>query len=147
MSNMVWLYAVGLPLFIVFFSWASLAGTLWLIARASGWAELAAHYGKDFPESSTPRTFRRLGLGRRRPLMYNYAIRARILNRTLYLRPTFLAKSSHKPLAIALADLEFDTDNDAHKTTRTATLTTFPDRKFWFTREDAAWIEAAQGTG
>jgi len=79
--------------------------------------------------------------------MYNNAIRARILNHTLHLRPTFLAKSSHKPLAIPLEDLDFEADSSTEKAKRIASLMTFPERKLWFTQEDAAWIKAAKGSG
>ena len=141
MNDLMWLFALVVFLSIIIFSWASWVGALWLCAKTSGWVELSTDYSRPFPESSTPRTLRRLGLGRRAPLMYNSAIRACILNNTLHLRPTFLAKSSHKPLAIPLEDLIFDTDTT---TPHIATLTTFPERKIWFTKDDTAWIKSAK---
>ena len=147
MNDMIWFYAVGLPLLIIIFTWASWAGALWFCARSSGWAKLAKQYGMSFPENSSPRSLRYLGLGQRKPLMYNNAIRAHILTQTLHLRPTFLAKSSHQPLAIPLADLKFGTENSADKANRTATLRLVPGHKIWFTSADATWIIAAKETG
>lgn len=144
MTDNLWLFFSGLIIFSVAFTWVSLAAALWLTARASGWAELAEQYGKAFPDSSTPRLLRKFGIGKRGPLWYNNAIRAQIRNHALHLRPTIIAKIAHKPMAVPLADLEFATDSPKNKKTQMAVLRTSPDRKFWFAREDADWIKAAQ---
>lgn len=145
MTENTWVFVAGLIVFSCVFTWASLALALWLTARASGWTELATQYGRAFPESSTPRLLKKFGIGKERPLWYNNAIRARIQNRTLHLRPTIIAKIAHKPMAVSLGDLEFEADSSNSKSVQIAVLKTFPNRKIWFTREDAAWIKAAQG--
>lgn len=145
MTDTMWFVATVVIVFSIALTWGSLAFVLWLSARASGWAEIAAQYGKAFPESSTPRLLPRIGMGRQRPLWYNNAVRARIQNHTLHLRPTILAKIAHKPIAIPLADLEFESKTPTPKEGHAAAISKLPNRKIWFSPKDAAWVQAAQG--
>lgn len=144
MTDMIWVYGSLAILGSLLFTWGALVLALRFCARASGWTALAKHYAKDFPNSSTPRSIRYLGLGRRAPLAYNNAMRARLQNGHLYLRPIFLARSNHPPLAIPLADLDFGHDIPKLGKTRIANVAVLPEQKIWFLKADADWIRAAQ---
>lgn len=144
MTNTIWIFVVGVVVFSVVLTWASWAGVLWLTARGSGWGELAAQYGRAFPDNSAPRLLRQFGVGRSRPYMYNRAIRACIQNRSLHLSPTALAKISHNDIAIPLENLDFQTEQPEDKKMRCAKVMDVPDRKVWLTQEEAEWIITAQ---